>query len=198
MHAPDIIEELPKEKFKGYLEEPSSDGPPSMATIEEEKQQPVPTSAPTTAAASAEDDSIPPLETIISAPDFEAAASKGLTKKTWAFYSSAATDLVTLRKNKELIRRIMLRPRILRNVLKVNFETSILGLKSTAPFFISPAAMARLVHPDGELALSRAAANEGIIQCVRTPRARPFFQMVSRANTHRRSPATPHTPSSRS
>lgn len=165
VHAPDIIEELPKEKFKGYLEEPSSDGPPTMATVEEETK-PAATVARTLEAAAA-DNTIPPLETIISAPDFESAASRGMTHKTWAFYSSAATDLVTHRKNKELVRRIMLRPRILRNVLNVNYETSILGLKSSAPFFVSPAAMARLVHPDGELALSRAAANEGIIQCVR-------------------------------
>jgi FMN-dependent dehydrogenase len=145
----------------GYLDEPSSDGPATAATVDEAKDTPPPAEA-----SSLDDEGIPPLETIISAPDFEAAASKGMAHKTWAFYSSAATDLVTHRKNKELVRRIMLRPRVLRNVLNVNCETTILGFKSSAPFFISPAAMARLVHPDGELALSRGAANEGIIQCV--------------------------------
>ncbi|KAH6668091.1 cytochrome b2 [Plectosphaerella plurivora] len=159
VHAPDIIEELPKDKFMGYLDEPSSDGPATAATVDEAKDTPSPGEVD-------EDEGIPPLETIISAPDFEAAASKGMAHKTWAFYSSAATDLITHRKNKELVRRIMLRPRILRNVLNVNYETTILGFKSAAPFFISPAAMARLVHPDGELALSRGAANEGIIQCI--------------------------------
>ncbi|KAM0524411.1 hypothetical protein ACHAPS_005066 [Verticillium nonalfalfae] len=109
---------------------------------------------------------VPSLESVLSAPDFEVVASKALTPKTWAFYSSAATDLITHSKNKELVRRIMIRPRILRNVTSVNMKTSILGFKSTAPFFIAPAAMARLVHPDGELALSRASANEGIIQCL--------------------------------
>ncbi|UZP34437.1 hypothetical protein NXS19_002253 [Fusarium pseudograminearum] len=82
----------------------------------------------------------------------------------------------------------MIRPRILRNVSNVNFKTNILGLDSSAPFFIAPAAMARLAHPDGELALSRAAANEGIIQCISSnasfslksivkavPSSQPFF-----------------------
>ncbi|KAF3356720.1 Glutaryl-CoA dehydrogenase [Verticillium dahliae VDG1] len=153
VHAPDIIEELPKEKFKGFLEEPSSDVSASAAQCAAERDT---TTAPT--------NEVPPLESVLSAADFEVVASKALTPKTWAFYSSAATDLITHGKNKELVRRIMIRPRILRNVTSVNMKTSILGFPSTAPFFIAPAAMARLVHPDGELALSRASANEGIIQ----------------------------------
>lgn len=60
----------------------------------------------------------------------------------------------------------MLRPRILRDVSDVDMRTSMLGHSTAAPFFISPAAMARLAHPDGELALSRAAGSEGIVQCV--------------------------------
>lgn len=111
----------------------------------------------------------PPLESILGAADLEVVASRCLTPKTWAFYSSAATDLITLARNKELIRRVMIRPRVLRDVSEVNIKTSILGFDSSAPFFISPAAMAKLVHPEGEIALSRGAANEGIIQCVSTP-----------------------------
>ena len=113
-----------------------------------------------------EDPTPPPLETLISAADFEAVAKKALTPKTWAFYSSAATDLITHGKNKELVRRIMIRPRILRDVTNIDHTTNILGFDSSAPFFISPAAMAKLVHPDGEIAMSRAVANENIIQCV--------------------------------
>lgn len=114
-----------------------------------------------------EDGTPPPLESLLSAADFEVVASRALTPKTWAFYSSAATDLITHGKNKELVRRLMIRPRILRDVSNIDMRTSILGFDTAAPFFISPAAMAKLVHPDGELALSRGAAAEGIIQCVR-------------------------------
>ncbi|KAM0323877.1 hypothetical protein ACHAQA_008458 [Verticillium albo-atrum] len=160
VHAPDIIEELPKEKFMGFLEDPSSDVSANAAQSAAERD-----TAPSSSSGS-EASNVPPIESILSAPDFEVVASKALTPKTWAFYSSAATDLITFGKNKELVRRVMIRPRILRNVTNVDFETSILGFKSSAPFFISPAAMARLVHPDGELALSRASANEGIIQCI--------------------------------
>lgn len=109
---------------------------------------------------------VPDLSQILSANDFALAAQKALTPKAWAFYSSAATDLVTVNKNRELIRRVMLRPRILRNVTEVRIDRKILGLDSKAPFIMCPAAMATLAHPDGELGWSRAAANEGIFEIV--------------------------------
>ncbi|KAF5721567.1 L-lactate dehydrogenase (cytochrome) [Fusarium globosum] len=150
VHAPDIIEELPSEKLIGLLEESAITRPTPKITEIDPIPPPVsPTqtneipSTPTTK-------TIPAVDTILSAPDYEKAARDSLSAKTWAFYSSAATDLVTHGKNKEL----------------VTYKTSILGFDSSAPFFISPAAMARLAHPDGELALSRAAANGGIIQCI--------------------------------
>ncbi|OLN92079.1 Cytochrome b2, mitochondrial 2 [Colletotrichum chlorophyti] len=199
VHAPDILEELPEEKFIGILKDATPDAPAAA-------QQPVVHDGRVVAPADIaqrpsqeETFSIPPLETIISAPDFEAVASKALTPKTWAFYSSAATDLITHKKNKELVRRIMIRPRILRNVLNVDFKTNILGFESSAPFFISPAAMAKLVHPDGELALSRGAASEGIIQCISSnasytlksiisaapPRQPFFFQLYINSERHK-------------
>ena len=55
----------------------------------------------------------------------------------------------------------------MRNVAEVSTRRSILGLPTDAPFFVSPAAMARLGHPDGELALARGCATEGLIQVVR-------------------------------
>jgi L-lactate dehydrogenase (cytochrome) len=109
---------------------------------------------------------VPTLDQILSANDFALAAQKALTPKAWAFYSSAATDLVTVTKNRELIRRVMLRPRILRNVSQVKINRKILGLESKAPFIMCPAAMATLAHPDGELGWSRAAASEGIFEIV--------------------------------
>jgi L-lactate dehydrogenase (cytochrome) len=173
IHAPDILEELPQEKFKGFLEEASPDVPalpptPSSHGVVAPPPATTFTAAPPAPQLVVEDPTPPPLETLISAADFEAVAKKTLTSKTWAFYSSAATDLITHGKNKELVRRIMIRPRILRDVSKIDFTTNILGFDSSAPFFISPAAMAKLVHPEGEIALSRAVTNENIIQCVRT------------------------------
>lgn len=89
-----------------------------------------------------------------------------MTKKAWAFYSSAATDLITKEGNKRLFDRIWLRPRLLRNVKDVNTKTKILGQDVTMPFFVSPAAMAKLAHPDGEMAIAKGCDKFGIAQCV--------------------------------
>ncbi|PTD05988.1 Cytochrome b2, mitochondrial [Fusarium culmorum] len=132
---------------------------------------------------------VPALDQILSANDFALAAQKALTPKAWAFYSSAATDLVTVTNNRELIRRVMLRPRILRNVSQVNIGRKILGLQSKAPFFMCPAAMATLAHPDGELGWSRAAASEGIFEIVSIQSRRGDETNIFR------SPATPLIPS---
>lgn len=181
-HAPDMLQEMPKGSFIGLLQAP----PPGTSVEAAQAVPAIVTAAPVAPPApepviTKEDNSIPDLESIIGAPDFELAASKALTPKTWAFYSSAATDLVTHTRNKELVRRVMIRPRILRNVLNVDYQTSILGYKTKAPFFISPTAMARLAHPDGELALARAAANEGIIQCISSNASYTLRSIISAA-----------------
>jgi L-lactate dehydrogenase (cytochrome) len=108
----------------------------------------------------------PPLSSVINSHDFEQVAEKVLTKKAWAFYSSAATDLITKEGNKKLFDRIWFRPRLVKNVKHVDTTTKILGQDVKMPFFVSPAAMAKLAHPDGELALAKGANNYGIAQCV--------------------------------
>ncbi|KAF1958873.1 hypothetical protein CC80DRAFT_441607 [Byssothecium circinans] len=131
----------------------------------------------------------PPLSTLINSYDFEAVAEKTLTKKAWAFYSSAATNLVTRDANRSIFDRIWFRPRMLRNIRDIDTRTTILGQDVQLPFFVSPAAMARLAHPDGELALAKGCEKFGIAQCISTnasftmaeiagsvnPEAVPFF-----------------------
>ena len=108
----------------------------------------------------------PDLLKVISAQDFEKVAEKILTSKGWAFYSSAAEDLIAHHHNKEIFHRIVFRPRVLRDVSRADTNCSILGCPSSAPFFVAPAAMARLAHRDGEKAIARGCASEGIVQCI--------------------------------
>ena len=120
----------------------------------------------------------PELHKLISVNDFRNVAEKTLTPKAWAFYSSAATDLLTHHNNAEFYRRIMLRPRVMRDVTEANMERTILGCPTSAPFFVSPAAMARLAHKDGELALARGCAAEGIVQCISSNASYPLQSIV--------------------
>lgn len=110
----------------------------------------------------------PDLNSLISVRDFEDVARQVFTPKCFAFYSSAATDLVSHRANLEVNKKLLLRPQVLRNVKEVQTKRRILGCESSVPFFFSPAAMAKLAHPDGELAVARACGEQGIVQTVRT------------------------------
>lgn len=108
----------------------------------------------------------PELHTLLSLHDFETVASETLSAKTWAFYSSAATDLITRDANRSMFDRIWFRPRLLKNVRDVDTRTKVLGVMCQMPVFVSPAALARLVHPDGEKGIARGCREKGIIQCV--------------------------------
>lgn len=111
---------------------------------------------------------LPPLSDIMNLNDFEVLSRKLLPPKTWAYYSSAADDEISIRENHNAFQRVWFRPRVLRNVSKVDFSHTILGVPSTLPIYISGMALGRLGHPDGELNLTRAAGKHGIIQMTST------------------------------
>jgi len=108
----------------------------------------------------------PALDTIINLHDFEKVASNVLDEKTWAFYSSAATDCITRDANNAMFNRIWWRPRILRDVRHVSTKSTMLGHQTNMPLFVSPAALAKMIHPEGERAIARACAAQGIAQGV--------------------------------
>jgi L-lactate dehydrogenase (cytochrome) len=157
VHTPGLLKaELAPEQYKGKLDE---------STIHEEWHKQPASENPEAVWGNGK----PPLETLINSHDFEHVASRTASKKTWAFYSSAATDLITRDANKSCFDRIWFRPRVLRNVRSVDTKSRILGVDVSLPLFVSPAAMAKLIHPEGERAIARACESRGIMQGVRQP-----------------------------
>jgi len=104
-----------------------------------------------------------------------------MPEKGWAYYSSAADDEITHRENHLAYHRIWFRPRILRDVEKVDWSTTILGQKSAMPVYITATALGKLGHPDGELNLTRAAGKLGIIQMIPTLASCSFDELVDAA-----------------
>ncbi|KAM0558132.1 hypothetical protein ACHAPJ_005299 [Fusarium lateritium] len=167
-HPPNTItDNLSQDKLIGTLDKKTLDNlklklPPATATI---PIQPDPREKP-------------PLDTIISTLDFEEVASKTLAAKTWAFYSSAATDMITKRMNARCFDEIMLRPRTLIDVDQVSTEQTILGCQSGVPFYFSPVAMAKLVHPEGEKAVARGCQQNNVIQTISTQASYPIDEII--------------------
>ncbi|KAK5222262.1 hypothetical protein LTR72_006519 [Exophiala xenobiotica] len=100
--------------------------------------------------------------------DMEVAAQRIISPSAWAYFHSAADSLGSLANNRDDWKKITLRPRIMRDVANVNTERTMLGQKSRLPFFIAPAARAKLVQKDGELCFAWSAAKTGIHYCSST------------------------------
>ncbi|KAL5356578.1 FMN-dependent dehydrogenase [Aspergillus floccosus] len=94
--------------------------------------------------------------------DLKEFGSRRLPPMVRDYYNEGAMDLITLRENEAAFERYKILPRTLVNVDKIDTSTEILGTKVALPFGFSPAASQKLAHPDGELAVSRAAAKYGI------------------------------------
>ena len=156
IHAPSIIKSgLAASALKGILDQ---------STITKEWSEPLQSEAPSAKSTSLAEK--PPLDSIINSHDFELAAKHSATAKTWAFYSSASNDLITRDANASLYTRIFFRPRTMRPVMNITTNTKVLNHDSNFPCFVSPAAMARLIHPDGELAIARACKTRNIMQSI--------------------------------
>lgn len=125
----------------------------------------------------------PSLRAMVSLADFESMASQCMTPAAWAYVVSGADDEITCRENAKAYNRVFLRPRVLRDVQEIDCSTTILGQKSSLPFYTSPVGLGKLVHPDGECAIALGAGMEGVIQVVNTVSSMPIERiMESRVN----------------
>ncbi|GAA5857273.1 hypothetical protein JCM5353_003596 [Sporobolomyces roseus] len=123
----------------------------------------------------------PSMDECLSLYDFEAVAKSVLPTGAWAYYSSGADDEITMRENRSAYQRLWFRPRILRDVTNIDFNSTILGHKTTLPIYITATALGKLGHPDGEKNLTWAGAKQGIIQMIPTLASCSFDEIVDAA-----------------
>jgi 4-hydroxymandelate oxidase len=104
------------------------------------------------------------LDNLISDPkeapdvfDFEPVARKNLPPAHFGYMVTGADDEVTLRANREGFLKFHLRPRRLVDVGTIDMTTEIFGAMYDNPIVIAPTGSNRAFHPDGELAVARAA-----------------------------------------
>ncbi|KAK9918957.1 hypothetical protein WJX75_008310 [Coccomyxa subellipsoidea] len=94
--------------------------------------------------------------------ELEPLAQQVLPKTVFGYYASGSETESTLRDNRAVFSRYRLMPRMMVDVSNVDTTLTLLGRKVAYPVLIAPMAMQCMAHPDGELAVSRAAAAEGI------------------------------------
>ncbi|KAF2202307.1 putative mitochondrial cytochrome b2 [Delitschia confertaspora ATCC 74209] len=113
-----------------------------------------------------QDDGPLDLQALLNLNEIEEAATKRISRKAWAYYWSAGDDLISKQLNTTVYRRILLRPRVFVDCTRCDTSTSFLGHSVKVPFYVSPAAMARLAHPDGEWGIAQACASYGTMQII--------------------------------
>jgi L-lactate dehydrogenase (cytochrome) len=100
--------------------------------------------------------------------DFRQLAKRRLPSPIFDYIDGGADDEVTLRRNTESFDTCDLVPNVLAGVDSVDLSTEVLGQRLDFPLIMSPTAMQRLFHHDGERALAKAAENLGTMFSVST------------------------------
>jgi 4-hydroxymandelate oxidase len=103
-----------------------------------------------------------------------------LPADAYAYYSTGAGPESTLAANLAAWSELTLRPRVLRDVSRVDLSTTVLGDPVPHPIFVAPTAAHRLGHPDGELATARGAAQAGSLLVIST-RATATLEAIAAA-----------------
>jgi len=93
--------------------------------------------------------------------DFRNLAKKKLPGPIFHYIDGGSDDEVTYRRNTESFEQCDLIPDVLSGVNKVDMSTTVMGQKIDMPLYCAPTALQRLFHPDGEMAVGKAAQKYG-------------------------------------
>lgn len=94
--------------------------------------------------------------------DFRALAKRRLPWPVFDYIDGAGDDEVTRRRNRAAFDDCDLVPRVLAGVENVDMSVTVMGRRMAMPLFLSPTALQRLFHWQGERAVVRAAERFGI------------------------------------
>ena len=100
--------------------------------------------------------------------DFRKLAKKNLPDPIFNYIDGGSDDETTLKRNTESFSKCDLVPNILASVGQPDLSTIVLGQKIDMPLFLSPTAMQRLYHHDGDKASARAAEKFGTFYSMST------------------------------
>jgi lactate 2-monooxygenase len=100
---------------------------------------------------------LPALPADLSA--LEELARMRLAPEAYGYLAGGAGTGDTMRENAAAFRRWRIVPRMLTDVANPVFASSVLGTELAAPMLLAPVGVLRIAHPDGELAVARAAGS---------------------------------------
>tara|TARA_Y100001970_G_scaffold270876_1_gene365374 strand:+ start:8888 stop:10039 length:1152 start_codon:yes stop_codon:yes gene_type:complete len=108
------------------------------------------------------------LKNCLNYDDFRRLAKQNLPAPIFHYIDGGSDDEITLKRNTESFSNYDLVPDILSSVGEPDMSTNVLGKKIKIPLFLSPTAMQRLYHHDGDKASARAAEKFGTFYSMST------------------------------
>jgi isopentenyl diphosphate isomerase/L-lactate dehydrogenase-like FMN-dependent dehydrogenase len=100
--------------------------------------------------------------------ELERVAREKLSPEAFGYVAGGAGEERTVRHNREAFDRWRIVPRMIRGVAERQLETEVLGTTLRAPILLGPVGVLSIIHPDGELAVARAAADAGVAMVLST------------------------------
>jgi len=107
-------------------------------------------------------------EAALSVFDFEPVARDRLSAAHWTYLSMGVHDEFTLKANRAAFGDVRIRPQRLVDVRDVDPSTEILGTAMPWPIVLAPCGAQRAFHPEGEVAVARAARSGDHLQILST------------------------------
>jgi isopentenyl diphosphate isomerase/L-lactate dehydrogenase-like FMN-dependent dehydrogenase len=100
--------------------------------------------------------------------DFEAAIRKSLNAGHYAYIAQGSDDLGTIAANRAGFQKLGLRPRRLVDVGTVDMSVELFGQHLSSPLMLCPVGAQLMFHPEGEVAVARAARSKNALQILST------------------------------
>jgi 4-hydroxymandelate oxidase len=100
--------------------------------------------------------------------DYELAAKSKMSLPAWEYFNSGSADEITLRRNREALNELRLKPRVMVDVTRIDTSCSVLGYKLPHPILLAPTSSHLLAHPDAETATARGAGEAKTIMVAST------------------------------
>jgi glycolate oxidase len=91
-----------------------------------------------------------------------AKARQNLNQNDWDYIVGGTETETTLRRNRMALDSVAFRPRVLRDVSKVDVSTELLGRKLRLPVVLCPVGSLESFHPEGAVPVIKAAAEFGV------------------------------------
>jgi isopentenyl diphosphate isomerase/L-lactate dehydrogenase-like FMN-dependent dehydrogenase len=114
------------------------------------------------------EDPISTPDQAINVMEFEAIARRKLPPAHFGYLATGVDDDATLRANREGFARFQIRVRRLRDIQKIDTSIRLFGVEWDTPIALAPAGSQKAFHPEGEVAVAKAARAKGHLQILST------------------------------